>query len=109
MYDDPTTTKPTPQPPGNGDFARLRLLRSRRVGVVTYQRLVREYRSAKAALAVLPDVASAAGVCSYQVWPEAVIHAEFKAAKARDAWLLTEDDGDYPENLRNLGDQPPVE
>lgn len=38
-------------------FARLRLIRSRRVGPATYRRLMAEHGSAAAALGVLPDVA----------------------------------------------------
>ncbi|MBL9052602.1 MAG: DNA-protecting protein DprA, partial [Tabrizicola sp.] len=43
-------------------FDRLRLLRSRRVGAVTFHRLMAEHGSATAALAALPLVAKAAGV-----------------------------------------------
>ena len=42
--------------------ARLRLLRSRRVGVATYRRLLAEHGSAADALQALPSVAKAAGV-----------------------------------------------
>jgi DNA processing protein len=39
----------------------LRLIRSRRVGAVTFHRLIAEHGSARAALAALPAIAAAAG------------------------------------------------
>jgi DNA processing protein len=58
----PSSTHP-PIPPTSEDegFARLRLLRSRRVGVSTYKRLLIEHGTAQNALAALPEVARAAG------------------------------------------------
>ncbi len=47
----------------------LRLVRSRRVGAVTYHRLMAEHGSARAALAALPAIARAAGVEEYEVCP----------------------------------------
>ena len=43
--------------------ARLRLLRSRRVGVATYRRLLAEHGTAADALKELPSVAKAAASC----------------------------------------------
>ena len=54
-------------------FDRLRLIRSRRVGAVTFHRLLAEHGSARAALAALPAIARAAGVEEYErVFPPAV-------------------------------------
>jgi DNA processing protein len=45
-------------PTAEEDLAiQLRLLRSRRVGIATYRRLIREHGTAAAALAVLPSIA----------------------------------------------------
>jgi DNA processing protein len=65
-----TSTHP-PLPPTTEDdlFLSLRLLRSRRVGISTYNKLLAEHGSAQAALDALPDVARAAGVASYSICP----------------------------------------
>ncbi|MEO1640494.1 MAG: DNA-processing protein DprA [Pseudomonadota bacterium] len=88
--------------------SRLRLLRSRRVGAVTYRRLLAEHGSAAKALAALPDVARAAGVDDYAVCPEAVALAELKAGKAAGARLLIAGTEDYPAALNDLPDAPPL-
>ncbi|MEL6641938.1 MAG: DNA-protecting protein DprA, partial [Pseudomonadota bacterium] len=58
-----TPSNHPPLPPTTEDdlIARLRLLRSRRVGPATYRRLIAEHGGAKAALDALPEVAKAAG------------------------------------------------
>lgn len=99
---------PTPPTPEEDPFHRLRLLRSRRVGIATYRRLVSEHGNAKAALDALPSVARAAGVSDYAVCPEGVIHAELKAGKAAGATLISQADPHYPHALRDLDDAPPL-
>lgn len=89
-------------------FDRLRLLRSRRVGPVTYHRLMAEHGSARAALAALPEVAKAAGVADYQVCQEEWVHAELKAGRAAGAGLVTDAMAEYPAQLRDLPDAPPM-
>jgi len=69
-------------------FHQLRLLRSRRVGPVTYWRLLAEHGSAKAALEALPQVAFDAGAKDYKVCPEGVVHAELAAGRAAGATLV---------------------
>lgn len=86
----------------------LRLLRSRRVGVVTYRRLLAEHGSAADALRALPGVAKAAGVSDYQVCPEGIVAAEMKAGRAAGAQLLIEGSPDYPTALRDIADAPPL-
>ena len=66
----------------------LRLIRSRRVGAVTFHRLIAEHGSARAALAALPDIARAAGVDGYEICPEGVVVAELRSAKACGAKLI---------------------
>ncbi|WP_299703455.1 DNA-processing protein DprA [uncultured Tateyamaria sp.] len=104
----PSSTHP-PLPPTSEDdqFARLRLLRSRRVGISTYKRLLIEHGTAQNALAALPQVARAAGVENYQVCPEGVVYAELKAARAIGARLVAFDSSDYPTPLKELSDAPP--
>lgn len=85
----------------------LRLLRSRRVGIATYRRLLAEHGSASAALKALPKVAQDAGVRGYKVCPLEVIEAEMRDGRIRGARLLHESDPEYPKQLSDLPDAPP--
>ena len=104
----PSSTHP-PLPPTSEDeqFSRLRLLRSRRVGITTYKRLLIEHGTAQNALAALPEVARAAGVESYEICPEAVIQAELNAARAAGAQLVMQGTPAYPNSLDEIEDAPP--
>ena len=102
---------PTPfTPPTTEDdrLSWLRLIRSRRVGVVTFWRLLEEYGSARAALLALPEVAKAAGVEGYEPCPEGVVLAERKAGRAAGARLVCRGEPGYPPALADLADAPPV-
>jgi len=102
---------PTPfTPPTTEDdrLSWLRLIRSRRVGVVTFWRLLAEHGSAQAALKALPGVARSAGVSDYAICPEHVIHAECKAGKAAGARLICRGEPAYPQALADLSDAPPL-
>ncbi|MEM8692800.1 MAG: DNA-processing protein DprA [Pseudomonadota bacterium] len=104
----PSSTHP-PLPPTSEDdqFHRLRLLRSRRVGISTYKRLLIEHGNAQNALAALPEVARAAGVQGYEICPEGVVVAEMKAGRASGARLIDQHSPNYPSALRDLSDAPP--
>ncbi len=93
---------------GDDRFDRLRLLRSRRVGAVTYHRLVAEHGSARGALAALPAIARAAGVDAYEVCPVGAIQIEMAQGHALGARLLVHGDADYPSALLDLSDAPPI-
>ena len=97
-------------PPTTEDarFGWLRLLRSRRVGVSTFYRLMGEYGDADAALAALPEVAAKAGVKDYAICPEAVVQAELRDAARAGAKLVCRGSPDYPPTLAELPDAPPV-
>lgn len=86
----------------------LRLIRSRRVGAVTFHRLMGEHGSARAALRALPELARAAGVEGYEVCPLGVAQAEIKAGRACGAQLLLWGGPGYPAGLMDLADAPPV-
>lgn len=86
----------------------LRLLRSRRVGVATFHRLLAEHGTAQNALVALPELARAAGVTGYEICPAGVIDAELKAAKAAKARLLCLGAPGYPELLTGISDAPPL-
>ena len=102
-----STHPPLPPTPEDDQFARLRLLRSRRVGLATYKRLLVEHGTAQNALAALPEVARAAGVSEYRICPEGVVWAEMKAARAAGARLVALGDANYPETLAEIDDAPP--
>lgn len=99
-------THPTPQKDDRLD--RLRLVRSRRVGAVTYHRLLAEHGSARAALQALPGIAQAAGVAEYEICPLGVVQAELKQGRALGAMLLVHGEPDYPQALMDIPDAPPV-
>jgi len=106
LFSSHTTLTP---PKGDDDrLAWLRLLRSRRVGVSTFFRLMREHGSAQKSLAALPETARAAGVQDYTVCPEGVAAAEMKAAKAVGATMVCYGEATYPTALTDIPDPPPL-
>lgn len=100
--------KPALSSVGADGIESLRLIRSRRVGAVTYHRLLREHGSAQAALAALPAIAAAAGVDGYEVCPAGVVEAEIRKGVALGARLLIHGEKGYPRALLGLPDAPPV-
>jgi len=110
MTEDPISSTHPPLPPTTEEdrYAWLRLLRSRKVGIATFHRLLDEYGSAQNALAALPEVARSAGVAGYEICPPGVIDAEIKAAKAAHARLLCLGAPDYPAWLAKISDAPPL-
>ncbi len=103
-----STHPPLPPSTEEGLLDWLRLLRSRRVGVTTFWRLIEEHGSARAALAALPAVARAAGVDDYAPCPEGVARAELAAGHRAGARLLRKGDPDWPLALSDLPDAPPL-
>ncbi|MDP4033379.1 MAG: DNA-processing protein DprA [Pseudorhodobacter sp.] len=89
-------------------LAWLRLLRSRRVGAVTFHRLMADHGSAQAALAALPAVARAAGVAAYAPCPVEVARHEMVQARLAGARMLCFGAPDYPDALLDLPDAPPL-
>ncbi|MCC1492154.1 DNA-processing protein DprA [Cognatishimia sp. F0-27] len=110
MPDTITSSNHPPLPPTTEDdrFSWLRLLRSRRVGVTTFWRLLAEHGSARAALIALPEVARQAGVMDYRICPEHVVEAELEAARRFDARMVCFGDRDYPLELAHIDDAPPI-
>jgi DNA processing protein len=86
----------------------LRLIRSRRVGAVTFHRLMAEHGSAAAALAELPGIAKDAGVKDYALCPEEVVRHEMSLARLAGARMICWGEAAYPEAFYDLGDAPPV-
>ena len=85
----------------------LRLIRSRRVGPATFQRLIEEFGTPGEALRHLPEVARAAGVRDYAVCPEADAAQEFKLALKRGFLPLFLGQTPYPALLAPAGDALP--
>lgn len=110
MTEDLFSSHPTLTPPTTEEdrISWLRLLRSRRVGVSTFFRLMHEHGTAQAALSALPEVARAAAVQDYSICPEGVAIAEIKAANAAGARLICYGDADYPTPLTDISDPPPM-
>ena len=99
-----------PLPPTTEDlwYSRLRLLRSRRIGPVTFRQLIDKYGSAQNVLDALPKMADAAGIAGYEICPAGKIDTEVKTAKAAKARLLCFDDPLYPASLAALPSAPPL-
>lgn len=103
-------TQPFDRPPGRDEdpVLWLQLLRSRRVGPVTFHRLLAEHGGVEAALKALPQIARTAGVEDYQICPLPVVRAELTAGRAARARLLLYARPGYPAALMDLPDAPPI-
>jgi len=96
-------------PPAQEDPALwVQLIRSRRIGPVTFHRLLADHGGVEAALAALPDIAKAAGVEGYEICPIGVVRHELAQGRAAKARLLRFGGADYPQTLLSLPDAPPV-
>jgi len=86
----------------------LRLIRSHRVGPVTFRRLMAEYGDAATALAALPAMAEAAGIKGYAPCSPEQAEAEIAAGHKAGARALFLGAADYPAALADLPDAPPI-
>ncbi|KAF0675804.1 DNA-processing protein DprA [Profundibacterium mesophilum] len=86
----------------------LRLLRSRRVGPVTFRRLIEAHGSAGAALDALPAIAAEAGDSDYVPCTRAAAQRELDVGQAAGAVPLALGGEDYPAALEDLNDPPPL-
>jgi len=88
-------------------FARIRLLRSPRIGPVSYAQLLRRFGTATAAVEALPDLARRGGG-RYSTAPAEQIEREIAAARAAGARYLFHDSPDYPRLLAEMENAPPI-
>ncbi len=88
-------------------FARIRLLRSPRIGPVSYAQLLRRFGTAIAAVEALPDLAQRGGG-RYSTAPVEQIEREIAAARAAGARYLFHDLPDYPALLAEMENAPPI-
>ncbi|MCC7319805.1 MAG: DNA-protecting protein DprA [Rubellimicrobium sp.] len=103
-----STHPPLPPTQEEDRLLRLRLLRSRRVGIATFWRLLAEHGSAAAALDALPGLARSAGIDDYTPCPEGVAAAELARGRAAGARLIAPGDSAYPAQLATIADAPPL-
>jgi len=105
-----TSSTPSLTPPLTEEeiLSWLRLLRSRRVGVTTFYRLMHEHGSAEAALDALPGIAREAGVEDYTPFSRADAQKELSAGQCCGARLLAIGSPEYPTDLAEIEDAPPL-
>mgnify|MGYP000364810530 FL=1 len=110
MAEDTASSFHPPLPPTTEDdrVSWLRLLRSRRVGISTFYRLMAEHGTAQAALDALPGIAAAAGVEDFAPCPVATARAELDAGRRVGASLVCRGTDGYPAALEDLADAPPI-
>jgi len=108
MSGTPISSNHPPLPPTTEDdrISWLRLLRSRRVGIATFYRLMSEHGSAASALDALPEIARAAGVENYAPCSEDAAHAERRLGQKVGASSLFIGQDAYPKRLLDLPDPP---
>jgi DNA processing protein len=90
-------------------LARLRLVRSERIGPIVFRRLIGAYGGGVAALAAVPELARRGGrtrplvLCSAET-----ADAEMAASERAGALLVFLGEPDYPSLLAEIADPPPV-
>lgn len=90
------------------DVARLRLIRTRGIGPVTYGQLLARFGSAEAAIEALPMLARRGGGTAPQVADARIVEREIAAVALLGARHLFVDDPDYPALLTETESAPPV-
>ncbi|MCO4826979.1 DNA-processing protein DprA [Lentibacter algarum] len=104
----PSTHPPLPPTTEDDRVLWLRLLRSRRVGIATFFRLLSEHGSPAAALDALPEIARAAGVERYNTFCEEAARTELSRGADAGATLICYGTSEYPKALYDLADPPPL-
>ncbi|PKP92344.1 MAG: DNA-protecting protein DprA [Alphaproteobacteria bacterium HGW-Alphaproteobacteria-16] len=89
-------------------FSRLRLIRSPRIGPVSYRQLIARFGSAAAALDALPDLAQRGGGRGATIADAGAVRREMATAAKLRARYLFLDEPDYPALLAEMENAPPV-
>ena len=89
-------------------LARLRLIRTPRVGPVNWHQLMARFGSGEAALAALPDLALRGGGARTHVAPPEVAEREMERVAALGARHVFSDDPDYSPLMREVEGAPAV-
>ncbi|TCD02224.1 DNA-protecting protein DprA [Erythrobacteraceae bacterium CFH 75059] len=88
-------------------FARLTLLRSPRIGPISFRQLLARFGTAEAALEALPEIGGRGGQ-PYRAAPPEQIEAEVAAIRRAGAKYLFHDQPDYPRLLAEVDSAPPI-
>ena len=88
------------------EFHKLRLIRSARVGPVSYRQLLQRFGTAEAALEALPALLQKGGSRTVAIAPPEVVSRELAAVEKFGARLLFEDDPQFPALLRSMPGAP---
>lgn len=88
--------------------ARIRLLRSERIGPVSFAQLMLRFGSAMAAIEALPNLVHRAGGRSIRIASADRVTEEVRRVAACGARYLFADDSDYPALLGYIDNAPPV-
>ncbi len=86
----------------------LRLLRSYRVGISTFYRLLNEFGSAEAGIAALPEIATKAGISEYRAANPDAIKREWDSAHRAGTKAIAIGSPAYPARLADIPDPPPI-
>ena len=90
-------------------FNWVRLIRTERVGPVTFRQLINRYGSAASALAALPEMAARGGTLrGIRIAPEDAIAAEFETLHRLGGRFIAMGEPEYPVALHQLENAPPV-
>mgnify|MGYP005848005239 CR=1 FL=1 len=89
-------------------LARIRLLRSDRIGPISFAQLMSRFGTAIAAVEALPDMVQRAGGRPMRIATLAQVNAEVARVEAAGARYLFADDADYPALLGHIDNAPPV-
>lgn len=89
-------------------LARIRLLRSERIGPISFAQLLGRFGSAMAAIEALPDLVHRAGGRSIRIATVAQAEQEAHRVAAAGARYLFADDADYPALLTHIDNAPPL-
>jgi DNA processing protein len=89
-------------------LARLRLIRTERVGPMVFRRLIRIYGSGAASLDALPELARRGGGKRLDPCPREAAEAEIAALDRLGARLVLLGEADYPTLLAEVTDGPPA-
>ncbi|MEC8178593.1 MAG: DNA-processing protein DprA, partial [Pseudomonadota bacterium] len=88
-------------------FARIRLLRSPRIGPVSFAQLLARYGSGEEAVEALPGIAKKGGG-HYTLAKQDAVRSEIDAVKRHGARYLFHDQPDYPQALAACDGAPPI-
>lgn len=92
----------------DSQFHKLRLIRSARVGPVSYRQLIRRFGSAEAALDALPMLLQKGGSRAVSLAPIDAVQWELDSVHRFGARLIFDDEADFPQILRSVAGAPVV-